>query len=46
MEGEGTFKWPDGRTYVGAYINDKKEGFGSFEWPDGRKYSGHWKDGK
>lgn len=32
MDGTGTFDWPDGRKYVGDYIDDKKEGHGLFEW--------------
>jgi len=28
MHGKGTFKWPDGRVYVGEYFEDKKHGFG------------------
>jgi hypothetical protein len=46
MEGEGVFTWPDGRKYVGSYVDDKKEGHGVFYWPDGRKYDGMWMDGK
>ena len=42
MNGQGTFIWPDGKKYVGTYVNDKKEGTGTFEWPNGRKYSGSW----
>ena len=40
MEGFGTFKWPDGRSYEGHYVNDKQEGDGIFRWPDGSKYNG------
>lgn len=40
MDGEGEFVWPDGRKYVGNYVEDKKHGFGEFEWPDGRRYRG------
>ena len=40
MEGRGEFKWPDGRTYIGEYVDDTKQGEGTFEWPDGRKYIG------
>jgi hypothetical protein len=40
MDGTGEFVWPDGRKYVGNYVEDKKHGFGEFEWPDGRKYKG------
>lgn len=32
MEGEGVFKWPDGRKYEGEYVDDKKEGRGIFYW--------------
>jgi hypothetical protein len=46
MEGNGKFKWPDGRVYMGEYKNDKKDGYGEFEWADGRKYKGNWKNGK
>ena len=38
MEGKGEFTWPDGRYYIGDYVDDKKEGQGVFHWPDGRKY--------
>ena len=38
------FKWPDGRSYEGQYLEDKKHGIGTFTWPDGRKYVGGWKD--
>ena len=40
MDGAGEFVWPDGRKYIGNYLEDKKHGFGEFEWPDGRKYKG------
>ena len=43
MEGKGEFTWPDGRYYIGDYVDDKKEGQGVFHWPDGRKYDGGWK---
>ena len=46
MYGEGSFKWPDGRTYKGQYKQDKREGHGVFSWPDGRRYEGLWQDGK
>jgi hypothetical protein len=46
MHGRGLFKWPDGRTYEGEYISDKKEGHGIFLWPDNRKYDGYWMRGK
>ena len=46
MHGEGEFSWPDGRKYVGEYVDDKKHGNGVFEWPDGKKYDGLWVNGK
>ena len=38
MHGVGTFIWPDGRKYVGDFVNDIKEGFGIFHFKDGRIY--------
>ena len=32
MHGYGEFSWPDGRKYLGEYVDDKKEGKGIFEW--------------
>lgn len=46
MHGKGKIIWPDGKSYVGDYEDDKKHGEGTFEWPDGRKYIGSWKNGK
>lgn len=46
MQGKGTFTWPDGRKYVGEYIEDRKEGFGIFTFKDGRIYEGEWLNGK
>lgn len=30
MDGKGEFVWPDGRKYIGHYVEDKKHGFGEF----------------
>lgn len=46
MSGKGEFVWPDGRKYMGSYLDDKKHGQGEFEWADGRKYNGAWENGK
>ncbi len=46
MNGHGTFTWPDNRTYIGEYLDDKKHGYGEFIWPDGRVYKGQWVNGK
>ena len=46
MHGKGTFNWPDGRQFVGEYVEGIKEGNGVFTWPDGRVYDGGWQAGK
>ena len=46
MEGVGIYKWSDGRSYTGEYIDDKKHGYGIYRWQDGRKYTGYWYFGK
>lgn len=46
MNGKGKTTWPDGRTYEGEYLNDKKHGYGKFTWPDGTSYVGHWINGR
>ena len=46
MDGEGTYKWLDGRLYHGQYQSDKKNGFGVYIWADGRAYIGNWTSGK
>ena len=40
--GKGTFKWPDGSTYFGDFIDDYIQGQGLYSWADGRKYDGEW----
>lgn len=40
MNGYGVFTWPDGKKYIGHYVNDKKEGYGEFYWPDQKIYKG------
>jgi len=46
MEGMGSYKWADGKSYEGLFAHDLKEGFGIFKWPDGRCYKGNWCRGK
>ena len=46
MHGQGSYKWADGRSYIGNYVNDKKHGVGKYIWPDGRYYEGEWFEGK
>ena len=35
-----------GASYVGDWIEDKKDGLGKYIWPDGDYYEGEWVDGK
>jgi hypothetical protein len=46
MHGLGTFTWPDGRKYIGEYVNSVKEGKGQFLKPDGSLYEGIFVNGK
>ena len=46
MDGIGTYTWPDGRKYIGEFLNDQTNGQGSYFWNDGRKFEGNWKLGK
>lgn len=46
MQGSGTFKYQDGRSYEGEFFNDKKNGYGVFQWPNGRLYDGYWINGR
>ena len=40
----GTYTWPDGRKYVGAFKVGKFHGQGTYTWPSGQKYVGEYKD--
>lgn len=42
IEGEGEYRWPDGRVYIGQWKENKLEGKGIYTWPDGRKYEGNY----
>ncbi len=46
MHGYGYYKYADGKTYKGQFVNDKKDGYGIYCWVDGKKYSGWWLNGK
>ena len=42
----GTYTWPDQRSYVGTWLNNKMDGEGEFKWSDGRSYKGGYKNDK
>lgn len=46
MNGRGTLSWPDGKSYEGEFVDDKRDGAGLFKWGDGKVYEGQWKNGK
>ena len=45
-EGQGTFKWPDGRKYEGGWKNGKQHGKGTYTATSGKSKTGEWEDGK
>ena len=46
MDGNGKFTWEDGKTYIGSYVNDKKQGFGKLIWNNNKYYEGNWDNNK
>jgi hypothetical protein len=44
--GHGSYVWPDGQRYAGAFRGGHRHGQGTFSWPDGRKYIGGWLRGE
>ena len=42
----GTFSWPDGRKYVGQWVNGKQDGEGEYTTTNGKTKRGKWEDGK
>ncbi|MFM9951548.1 MAG: DUF1036 domain-containing protein [Saprospiraceae bacterium] len=42
----GTFTWPDGSTFTGKWVDEKKSGKGVLVWADGSKYEGNWANDK
>ncbi len=46
MQGEGHLTWPDGKSYLGQFWDDKRHGLGKLTYLDGRSYDGPWVNGK
>jgi len=42
IDGQGTYKWADGRLFTGDWKQNKMHGFGKFTWEDGRSYEGEY----
>lgn len=44
--GNGSYRWPDGRRYSGAWRRGRPHGTGTQQWPDGRRYQGQYRNGQ
>lgn len=42
--GNGTYKFDNGDTYTGNWVNGKRTGYGRYDWVDGSYYVGNFKD--
>ncbi len=42
--GNGTYTWTNGNTYIGRFVNDKKDGFGIHKLYNGTMYEQYWKN--
>ena len=46
IQGNGIFKWTDGRIYNGQWLRNKMHGNGKLCWKDGRTYDGQFENDK
>ncbi len=47
MNGYGEYHWPEGRSYIGNYVMDKRHGFGIHYWSNPEKlFMGFWENNK
>jgi len=44
--GQGLYRWPNGRTYVGEWYENQMDGEGVESWPNGSKYRGQFQANK
>ena len=44
LDGKGTIKWSDGKSYEGDYKEGKRCGKGIMKWPNGGTYEGDWEN--
>jgi hypothetical protein len=42
MTGFGTCHWPDGRVYVGEWVDSNMHGHGKYSTPEGKSYDGDY----
>lgn len=45
MQGWGRLEWPDGKTYVGQFLNNLQHGYGHQDSPSGDQFEGQWREG-
>ena len=45
MEGNGTYKWANGKYYTGGWKGNKMHEYGTYKWPDGKSYIGYFVSG-
>jgi hypothetical protein len=46
LPSEPTFKWPNGDSYEGKYVNNERTGKGTYVWANGDNYTGDFMAGK
>lgn len=44
--GQGMYRWPNGRTYVGEWFENQMHGEGVESWPNGSRYEGQFQGNK
>lgn len=44
QNGNGTYKFDNGDSYTGTWVNGKRTGYGRYDWTDGSYYVGNFKD--
>ena len=44
--GQGFYRWPNGRTYVGEWYRNQMDGEGVESWPNGSRYQGQFQANK
>ena len=44
FEGQGSYRYRDGRKYVGQFSKNQRHGQGTFTWPDGASYTGGYRE--
>jgi hypothetical protein len=44
--GQASYTYKNGESYIGQWTSNKKSGYGTFIWPDGKKYIGNWVNNK